>query len=79
MIRTNPILFVPYLQDLRTKFTGKKYINKQGIRIATHEGVEAVDEFIEFLMKQPRIHPLQWSEPLARASAYLAQIQGPTG
>ena len=51
--------------------------------MVTNEGPAAVREMIKYLQdrikKGEKLHPLMWSEPLAKASTNMAKKQGPTG
>ena len=48
----------------------------------TTEGATAVEDLIKYLKEKKdkeKLHPLLWSEPLAKASTDFAKAQGPTG
>ena len=78
MMRTNPKGYIPYLQDMLKRFDGKLY-KAPGIGIMTNEGAAVVNELIGVLNSQPALHPMRWSEPLARAARVMVAEQGPTG
>jgi uncharacterized protein YkwD len=80
LARTNPRAYAGYLKEYRKLYRGK-YIYPQGnnVRIATSEGLSAVDEAIRFLMRQQQVAPLQYSSGLAEAAADLVEDQCTSG
>ena len=81
-IRTNPRDFIPFLEDWIDRFTYRDddvYRTVQGKLMRKNEGTSAIRELINFLKDQEALHPLQWSDPLAKAADRHASTQGPTG
>lgn len=78
--RRDPQIYIRQLEQFRTLFQDQ-YYRKPGspVRIATREGVAAVDEAIAFLRHQPPLPSLQWSAGLSRAARELVEDQGKTG
>lgn len=80
MLRTSPKLFVPYLKDMKARFTGNMYITATGLRMMTNEGPAAVQELIDYLEGHSEtLGALKWKPELAKAAELLATTQGPTG
>jgi len=73
-VRTNPQAWVPYYQDMASKFKGKVIGN-----LRTREGKPAVDELVAALKKQKPVGQLKWNDNLMKAAKDWADIQGPTG
>lgn len=69
LLRANPQSFIPYLEEMKKNFTGKVFINTQGVNFNTFEGMAAVDEAIEFLKKTSALSPLKLSKGLSNAAA----------
>ena len=64
------------------RFDGNTYKTHDNIKMGTNEGPAAVEELIKYLEEKSGaedLHPLLWSEPLAKASTNMALAQGPTG
>ena len=47
--RTNPRYFITHLKTMRDQFEGNTLMRGEGRDLETHEGVDAIDEAIEFL------------------------------
>jgi uncharacterized protein YkwD len=80
LVRTEPLTFVRFLRDWRSRFQGKSYqVPGTANLIQTSEGGGAVDEAIRFLSHQKPLLPLTWSAGLAAAAAELIAGQGRSG
>jgi uncharacterized protein YkwD len=80
LARTEPLLYAGYLREFRNNFEGKFYRLPGMVKvIETNEGIVAVDEAINFLVKQKPLPSLNWSTGLAAAAAELAEEQGKSG
>jgi uncharacterized protein YkwD len=80
LARTNPRNYADYLKEYRKLYKGNYiYLPGSNVRIATAEGVSAVNEAIRFLLRQKPIAPLQPSTGLAEAAADLVEDQSSSG
>ena len=80
LARTEPLKYVGFLRELRSRFQGKFYqVPGTTDLIQTREGVGAVDEAIRFLSGRKPLPPLTWSAGLAAAAAELIAEQGGSG
>lgn len=78
--RAQPREYAERLRDYRKRFRGKVVYypgNENGL--LTQEGVPAVDEAIDFLLRQPPVLPLAPAPLLALAAADHVAEQGPRG
>ena len=80
-VRTDPQGYIATLQDWRSRFEadGMTVRLPNGTRLATFEGVSAVEEAIEALQDLAAVPPLTGSEALSLAAQDHVQAQGPTG
>lgn len=66
MLRKSPKLFVPYLKDMKSRFTDNMYITATGMRMMTNEGPAAVQELIDYLEgHSEQLGALKWKPELA--------------
>ena len=73
-VRQNPQGFIPKLEEMKKLYDGKYFINADlKAKMATHEGVIAVDEAIESMKKMPKLPPVKRNRALDLASR---QLQG---
>lgn len=80
LARTKPSRYADYIREYRKLYKGNyMYFPGRNVRIATSEGVDAVDEAIRFLRKQKPLASLNPSRGLAEAAADLAEDQGTSG
>jgi len=49
MMRKSPRSFVPYVRSMKARFNGNIFKTSAGARMRTNEGVEAVQEYEDFL------------------------------
>lgn len=78
--RTKPQQYAQFLKDHRRLYKGSYIIlPRSNVRIATAEGVGAVDEAIRFLLKQKPLGRLEASKGLAGAAADLVRDQSRSG
>lgn len=78
--RTKPRLYADYLKQYRKLYRGSNmYVAGGRVRIATSEGVGAVDEAIRFLRRQKPLASLVPSRGLSEAAEDLVEDQGHTG
>lgn len=80
LARTKPAVYARLLKEYRRLYRGKNILLPGGnVKIATAEGVRAVDEAVRFLAAQRPLSPLESSRGLAEAAADLADEQGNSG
>jgi uncharacterized protein YkwD len=80
LARTEPLKYVGFLREFRSRFQGKSYRVPGTIDlIQTSEGAAAVDEAIRFLSRRKPLPPLTWSAGLAAAAAELIAAQSGSG
>ncbi|MBU1566353.1 MAG: CAP domain-containing protein [Proteobacteria bacterium] len=80
LARSEPRLYAGFLKEFRSNFRGNFYgIPGMATVIETNEGVAAVDEAINFLVRQKSLPVLGWSAGLAVAAAELAREQEKSG
>ena len=73
-VRSNPESIVPNLDSMRKIYDGKYFINQDlKAKMATHEGVSAVNEALDFMYKQQPIGSLKRNRALDLAAR---QMQG---
>ena len=78
--RTAPQTYVSHLKEFRRQFRGKLFqLPGSRNRVATSEGVAAVDEAIRVLSRQKPLPPLTWSKGLAAAARDLVAEQSESG
>ena len=78
-LRADPHDYVPFLEDLRGRYEGYLIKQPNKVTIRTKEGVQAVDEAIDFLNQQKPVGPLKWNDCLATAAQQHTQDIGPKG
>lgn len=79
-VRQNPHGFLPKLEEMRKLYDGKYFINADlKAKMATHEGVVAVDEAIESMKKMPKFHPLKRNRVLDLAARQMQDHLEKTG
>ena len=78
-LRQNPKMLIETLEEMKTKFDGNLYKREGKVTLRTKEGIDAVNEAIEFLNKTTPIQPLRWCEEIAQASKDHATDIGPKG
>lgn len=83
-LRTNPSAFIPYLEQLLTKFhkNNEKMLMVDGepaTAIRTREGPVAVNDAIEFLRRSQPVRPLEYSSDLSLAAKDHVEDIGPKG
>jgi hypothetical protein len=62
-------LYADYIKEYRKLYKGNYiYLSRSNVRIATSEGLSAVDEAIRFLLRQKPISPYCSSSGLAAAA-----------
>ncbi|QEM69230.1 CAP domain-containing protein [Geobacter sp. FeAm09] len=77
LARIAPHTYAGFLREFRNRFKGEYYLlSGSDTRIQAYEGVRAVDEAIRYLVRQPPLPPLTWSDGLVAAAAELAEEQG---
>lgn len=80
LARTRPRLYADFIKEYRKLYKGNyMYFPGRSVRIATSEGVGAVDEAIRFLRNQKSLAPLNPSQGLAEAAADLVEDQRSSG
>ena len=67
-LRADPQDYKPFLEDLRGRYDGYLIKQPNKVTIRTKEGVQAVDEAIDFLNQQKSVGPLKWNDALATAA-----------
>jgi uncharacterized protein YkwD len=73
-VRQNPETIVPNLDNMRKFYDGKYFINQDlKAKMATHEGVSAVNEALDFMYKQESVGSLKRNRALDLAAR---QMQG---
>ena len=81
-LRTNPLSFVPYFNEIKAQFTHATNPNirvlPSGTLLLTNEGPAAVDEAIAYCQNAAAVPAMQWDQLLGFASKVLADEQGPT-
>jgi uncharacterized protein YkwD len=78
-VRQDPPAYAQVLKSRREHYKGRRFEQPGRIPILTQEGVEAVDEAINFLVKSKPLPAIEWSDGLALAAGELALDQGKTG
>ncbi|GAB1542295.1 CAP domain-containing protein [Scytonema sp. NUACC21] len=78
-VRTNPQAYIPIMESYRQRFQGKKVKLSQNVFLQTHEGVQAVDEAIEFLRSVRPMSPLIVSKGMSLGARDHVQDSGPKG
>ena len=74
--RTQPDAYIRYLENYRSRFKEKTYIQPgTNLLIRTEEGTPAIDEAINYLRKQRSLPALRWAEGLARSGSELLRAQ----
>lgn len=68
LVRSNPKSYIPKLERVRQFFKGKIFRHPAEIPIETHEGVEGIENAIEFLENQQSIPELRPVNELAKAA-----------
>ncbi len=78
--RTKPRLYAGFVKQYRNLYKGNYiYLSGSNVRIATSEGVDAVDEAIGFLNRQKPLAPFSPSQGLAEAAMELVEDQRSSG
>ena len=78
--RENPESIIPYLKKMKTFFKKKEYSDPSlNFALITNEGMQAVDETINFLEKQKKTPKLQKNEKLEKSVNLLLTKIGPEG
>ena len=80
-IRKDPRCYIEHLKKMKLYFKGKEYRNpKLNYFIQTEEGVDAVDEAIDFLQNKAfKKGELERDENLDKSAMELANFIGPKG
>ena len=79
-LRTSPDSIKSSLDTMRKFYDGKYFINQDlKAKMATHEGVTAVNEALDFLYKQPPITPLKRNKALDLAARQMQVYLEQTG
>lgn len=77
-IRANPILLIPHLTEMLTRFNGKILSRPGDIDLRTNEGSAVVEETIAYLKKlTPILTPLTWNDHLWKSTRDHVKDQGP--
>ena len=66
--RKKPTALVPDLENMAKSFDGVLLKRQGKVTLKTKEGVDAVNEAIEFLKSLTPIQPLRWNEEISLAS-----------
>ena len=77
--RTHPRQYAAFLETTRPYYNGKRFERPREIPIVTHEGLEAVNEAIDFLRTVEPVAPLTPSKGLSFAARDHAADQTATG
>jgi uncharacterized protein YkwD len=77
-VRLHPREYAKWLRTQVKYFEGTLWRLPDHVPIRTNEGVEPLQELIEFLESTPSPGPLRWNEGLSRAARELVREQGPT-
>ena len=77
--RKKPTALVPDLENMAKSFDGVLLKRQGKVTLKTKEGVDAVNEAIEFLKSLTPIQPLRWNEEISLASQDHARDIGPKG
>ena len=78
-VRQAPSSLIPLLKQRLEFFKGKTFYPKGSVPIITNEGSAAIFEAIAYLEKQKPLHPLKWSEGMAKACLDHAKDIGSNG
>ena len=79
LARTQPKHFATLLHQIRSRYEGDLFKEPGRIAIRTNEGVQALDQAIEFLETTTPAGPLEWNEILFLAARDHARDQSRTG
>lgn len=66
--RTNPKVYIDYLEEHKKLFIGKR-VNYPEYMMETFEGTKAVDEAISYLKNLPKLGPLSFSDALSKPAS----------
>eukprot|EP00164_Ancoracysta_twista_P005501 GFYU01007547.1.p1 GENE.GFYU01007547.1~~GFYU01007547.1.p1 ORF type:complete len:790 (-),score=280.46 GFYU01007547.1:102-2471(-) len=77
--RCDPQGYIRILEDFKQYYDGKTIRIPGQTPLVTMEGVDAVDEAIDFLDTQEPLHPLMFSKALSLAAMDLVDDHGPKG
>ena len=78
-IRTDPLSYIPYLEEKLKYFKGNIYGQPGEIPLETQEGPKAVTDAINFLKKQEKLHPLEENKLLSQSAKDHVNDIGPKG
>ena len=67
-IRKNPTHLIKALEEMGQCFDGVLLKRPGKVTLKTKEGIEAINEAIEYLKAQTPIQPLRWCEEVSLAS-----------
>jgi len=79
MMRKSPRSFVPYVRSMKARFNGNIFRTSAGARMRTSEGVEAVQEYEDFLKAAEPVPQMKWSDNLMKACRDHVKDTGPSG
>lgn len=78
-VRTQPRSYLPLLDNWKQRFSGNQVKLSQQVFLRTIEGVNAVDEAIDFLQSTRPLSPLKLSLGMSQAARDHVRDQGETG
>jgi uncharacterized protein YkwD len=78
-LRANPGRYAQELRSQRGWYRGRVFMEPDAYALQTSEGIDALDDAIAALERQPSLPPLRWSEILADAATDHAISQGDAG
>lgn len=78
-VRTTPRSYLPLLNNWKQRFSGNQVKLSQQVFLRTIEGVNAVDEAIDFIQSTRPLSPLKLSLGMSQAAKDHVRDQGETG
>ena len=78
-LRADPRSFIPYLQEMLSRFDGDLLKQPGKTTLRTKEGPSAVNEAIEYLGRTESARQLRWSGELCKAARDHVVDTGPKG
>ena len=78
-VRTKPTSYLPLLNNWKQRFSGNQVKLSQQVFLRTIEGVNAVDEAIDFLQSTRPLSPFKLSLGMSQAARDHVRDQGETG
>lgn len=67
-LRKNPRHLIQALEEMAKQFDGMLLKREGKVTLRTKEGIDAVNEAIEFCKKQTPMQPLRWVDAISKSS-----------